>query len=639
MCALRRDNSRASREGRGVSRGKGKGKGKGNRPRKSESAGDSKSSPKKIFSTPETCIIVVDFQHDFVEGGGLAVQGANHASYVPNVKRFIEACRVGKVSIAQAQDWHPANHACFANNAGMEPFSVKKMNYGNGEVDQIIWPAHCVQHTKGAELISDPPPLEYVVMKGADASVDNHSAFHEGNGVSTGLQEYLHQKGIKNVVVFGPTGDFCVYYTVLDSVKHGFRTICIPDLCCVVNPAFSLTEACKKRNIQGVSMSDALMLISGKTTGTVRTMQPGFTPMSLASMKRTSQGTGRNSTTSSKSPRSNIRGMLNSIQSGAKPSPSETRAVPTLQPSEKQQQVQKSVRLQPAAGGASLGMMRNNKLTTKVMDPPAHVHQSLLNPGQQEARFVTRKKVPGRIMNDKQIIKAFSAKTTAIVLCDFQYDFLEGGALAVPKTDYEEYVPKVRRFIDYMRNTSAFVTQLQNWHPRKHYAFATTCGMSPFQMVKMKDLKTGLFYDQVMWPDHCIEGTKGAELAIKPNKDEFVQRKGMDPKVDGYSAFYDVGGQPTGFAAVLKKKNIKTVVVLGVASDYCVNFTAMDSVMQGFTTICVADLCRSVNPQYNLVKECMKKECHITSSQDIYVAFDRYETSSLIQKMFCIKID
>src|SRR5690606_11086642 len=131
------------------------------------------------------------------------------------------------------------------------------------------------------------------------------------------------------------------------------------------------------------------------------------------------------------------------------------------------------------------------------------------------------------------------------------------------------------------------------WHPVTHKSFAVNHnGKNPFDKIMLHDL------EQVLWPDHCVQGTYGAELnlRLKANKIETIFRKGMDPEIDSYSGFYDNGHKKsTGLAGYLRERKISSVYVCGLAGDYCVYYTAKDAIKEGFETFVIEDATRSIN--------------------------------------------
>jgi len=183
---------------------------------------------------------------------------------------------------------------------------------------------------------------------------------------------------------------------------------------------------------------------------------------------------------------------------------------------------------------------------------------------------------------------------SALLVVDVQPDFLPGGALAVPEGD--RILPGIHRLM----TSGAFPLQVatQDWHPSDHASFASNHpGHAPFQVVELHGEA------QVLWPDHCVQGTPGAELApgLPWERVAAVIRKGMDPGVDSYSGFRNNVGPdgtrpPTGLAGWLRERGVDHVVICGLARDYCVRWTAEDAVAAGFRVTLRWELTRSVDP-------------------------------------------
>jgi len=175
----------------------------------------------------------------------------------------------------------------------------------------------------------------------------------------------------------------------------------------------------------------------------------------------------------------------------------------------------------------------------------------------------------------------------ALLLVDIQNDFLPGGALAVPEGD--AVVPVANRLIP----AFDLVVATQDWHPPDHLSFASRhFGKSAGDTVELDGLP------QILWPDHCVQHTPGAEFAAALNRDGIVHvvRKGTDRRIDSYSGFFDNGRRKsTGLADLLRREGADSVALLGLATDYCVKFTALDAVREGFETTLVIDGCRGVN--------------------------------------------
>lgn len=176
---------------------------------------------------------------------------------------------------------------------------------------------------------------------------------------------------------------------------------------------------------------------------------------------------------------------------------------------------------------------------------------------------------------------------TALIVVDVQNDFCPGGSLAVAGGD--EIVPLVnelgRRF--------AMVVLTQDWHPAGHSSFASSHpGKVPFETVAMP------YGTQVLWPDHCVQGSDGA--AFHPGLDlamaQAVIRKGCRREVDSYSGFVEADRTtPTGLGGYLKERGVARVMVVGLATDFCVNWTAQDAARHGFETFVVEEACRAID--------------------------------------------
>jgi nicotinamidase/pyrazinamidase len=179
----------------------------------------------------------------------------------------------------------------------------------------------------------------------------------------------------------------------------------------------------------------------------------------------------------------------------------------------------------------------------------------------------------------------------ALILVDIQPDFMPGGALAVPEGD--AILPVVRQLIE----RHALVVATQDWHPREHGSFAANHdGRSPGEVIDLHGLP------QVLWPVHCVQDTPGA--ALHEGLGELAQliakvfRKGSDPQVDSYSGFFDNGRRnATGMGEWLREQGVEALTIVGLATDYCVKFTALDALELGFETTVVRDACRAVDLQ------------------------------------------
>lgn len=162
----------------------------------------------------------------------------------------------------------------------------------------------------------------------------------------------------------------------------------------------------------------------------------------------------------------------------------------------------------------------------------------------------------------------------ALIIIDVQYDFLPGGALAVDHGD------EIVQTINELQSEYDLVVATQDWHPKGHKSFFTSHpGKKAFEEISLNGL------NQVLWPEHCIQGTKGAEFVPELSTDavEAIFRKGMDKEIDSYSGFFDNGRKKsTGMGDYLKGRGVTEVAVCGVAADFCVYYTANDALDLGF---------------------------------------------------------
>ncbi|MGA8165147.1 MAG: bifunctional nicotinamidase/pyrazinamidase [Waddliaceae bacterium] len=176
---------------------------------------------------------------------------------------------------------------------------------------------------------------------------------------------------------------------------------------------------------------------------------------------------------------------------------------------------------------------------------------------------------------------------TALIVIDVQNDFLSGGALPVKKGD--RVISPINRLVRLPFDT---IFASKDWHPPDHKSFALTHGRKVGEHIMLKGL------DQILWPVHCVRNTSGAEFAdeLDTSKFEKVVYKGTDKDIDSYSAFFDNGHlKSTGLADELKERDITEVYIAGLVTDYCVKYSVLDAVEQGFRTHVVVDACRAVN--------------------------------------------
>jgi len=185
-------------------------------------------------------------------------------------------------------------------------------------------------------------------------------------------------------------------------------------------------------------------------------------------------------------------------------------------------------------------------------------------------------------------------ETNALIVIDLQVDFCPEGSLAVNGGD--EIVEGINNLIDRsdFRQKKLFqkIVLTADWHPLLHLSFSSSHNLEPFSNKEIQGQKVTL------WPDHCIEGTKGAFFHnnLKVEKSDLIIRKGRNKEMDSYSAFFENDRKtPTGLNGYLKDHGIKKVYLCGLAFDWCVYFSAVDSVKNGFETYVIMDLTRSID--------------------------------------------
>jgi nicotinamidase/pyrazinamidase len=186
------------------------------------------------------------------------------------------------------------------------------------------------------------------------------------------------------------------------------------------------------------------------------------------------------------------------------------------------------------------------------------------------------------------------AANSALIVIDLQNDFCPGGALAVSGGD--EIVPLVNR----LAGSFDHVILTQDWHPAGHSSFASShAGKAPFASIQMP------YGAQTLWPDHCVQGTRGAEFHkdLRWTKAELVVRKGFRKAVDSYSAFFENDRKtPTGLAGCLRERGLTNLTLVGLATDYCVAYSALDAARLGFRTAVLVDACRAIDLQGSLAE-------------------------------------
>ncbi len=177
--------------------------------------------------------------------------------------------------------------------------------------------------------------------------------------------------------------------------------------------------------------------------------------------------------------------------------------------------------------------------------------------------------------------------TNALIIIDMQNDFCPNGALAVAGGD--EIIARINAIMDDFDATIL----TQDWHPEGHSSFASShTDKDPYTLIDMP------YGTQVLWPDHCIQGTKGAEFHADLHTDpaDMIIRKGYNPAIDSYSAFFENDHKtPTGLEGYLRTRGITTLTMAGLATDFCVQYSALDATRLGFDTTVLEGACRAID--------------------------------------------
>lgn len=204
--------------------------------------------------SPDSLLLVIDVQNDFLPGGALAVPRGDEV--VPVINRIARRF----TNVILTQDWHTPNHVSFASShPGKKPFDTTQLAYGA----QVLWPDHCVQGTRGADFAAalDVPHAQAIVRKGYHAHIDSYSAFVEADRKTpTGLAGMLRERGIATVYCCGLATDFCVAWSALDAKAAGFETYVIEDACRAIDTAGSLAAARAALAQAGIPLVDSSAL-------------------------------------------------------------------------------------------------------------------------------------------------------------------------------------------------------------------------------------------------------------------------------------------------------------------------------------------------------------------------------------------
>ncbi len=188
------------------------------------------------------------------------------------------------------------------------------------------------------------------------------------------------------------------------------------------------------------------------------------------------------------------------------------------------------------------------------------------------------------------MIKAPSGERLLLVV-DIQNDFCRSGALAVPHSD--EIVPIINR----LSGKFAHIGLTQDWHPKGHVSFASShAGKAPLQTIMLP------YGEQILWPDHCVSGSRGAEFhpRLEIVRAEVLIRKGFNPSMDSYSVFYENDHKtPTGLTGYLRDRGIKHVFLAGLATDFCVQYSALDARKDGFEVWVIEEAVRGIDVDHS----------------------------------------
>jgi len=198
-------------------------------------------------------LLIIDPQVDFCPGGALAVPEGDQ------VIAPINALAARFAHCVLSQDWHPHDHASFASQHGVAPFSLIQMPYG----DQVAWPDHCVQDTPGAQFHPDLKiaHVQKIIRKGANREIDSYSAFLENDHVTpTGLGPYLERQGAKRLFLAGLALDYCVRFTAEDAVRLGFDAVVIVDACRAIaaETQAAAMQSFERLGVRTVTVADVL---------------------------------------------------------------------------------------------------------------------------------------------------------------------------------------------------------------------------------------------------------------------------------------------------------------------------------------------------------------------------------------------
>lgn len=202
---------------------------------------------------------------------------------------------------------------------------------------------------------------------------------------------------------------------------------------------------------------------------------------------------------------------------------------------------------------------------------------------------------------------------TALILVDLQNDFMPGGALPVPNGD--KILPTINRLLN---KKFDLIIATKDWHPERHASFAATHGKAVHEKIILNGL------EQILWPVHCVQGSQGAEFSPgwDHSKVNRIFYKGIEKETDSYSTFFDnAHRRSTGLYDFLKENKISTLYIAGLATDYCVKFSVLDSIDLGFEIFVVTDGCHAVNLEPHDEEKALRQMevagAHLIKSQDL----------------------
>lgn len=208
-------------------------------------------------------------------------------------------------------------------------------------------------------------------------------------------------------------------------------------------------------------------------------------------------------------------------------------------------------------------------------------------------------------------INSKKAKKKALIIVDIQNDFLPGGSLAVK--DGNKIFPVLNQLEE---KDFDLIVATKDWHPSNHGSFASQHGKKVGSVVDL------FGRSQILWPDHCVQGSQGADFGRNFRRIDKIIHKGIDPKIDSYSTFFDNGHLlSTGLEEYLRKEGIEEVYFAGLTTDYCVKYSALDAIKLGFQVFVIEDGCKAVNLEPHdgerALKEMHDAGVHILRSTDL----------------------